>query len=414
MAALRRIISSVPVQTRPCAHIFVLFFLTPVMTSEGDVHTLSMKRPLVRPPLSDGEEPILKQQRLFPIFTASRSDLASPCGGVAEIEDLVPHSSSRSACKGPARKATRPAIISASRRTDIPHAFLSPFLRSCVDGVITYTNPISKAPVHVALDRNQIYVFWSKNYGRFLSQWAENAEVCSPSAERTVRMQELFRASRLFFQFTINSECVDLEPRVAPLKERLCQLRQLVDLFGASHVLLRFDPIVHYINQAGCRTDNLTDFEAILDAAQHAGIREVTFSFCIGSPTYTRVAQRFNRRGLSLFSLSVEQRKEVLDRLLGQAHARGITLLVCSDSQWVGYEGRLGGVVGAGACVNGAMMCRVVQENERGTKAPPLAVSFKKDNGQRKQCNCTESRDVGEYSWRCPHGCVYCYANPAD
>ncbi|KRQ86528.1 hypothetical protein ABG79_01737 [Caloramator mitchellensis] len=42
-----------------------------------------------------------------------------------------------------------------------------------------------------------------------------------------------------------------------------------------------------------------------------------------------------------------------------------------------------------------------------------INVANKKDSGQRKQCGCIMSKDIGEFD-TCLHKCLYCYANRAD
>lgn len=45
---------------------------------------------------------------------------------------------------------------------------------------------------------------------------------------------------------------------------------------------------------------------------------------------------------------------------------------------------------------------------ERLSKVSGGAIQAEK-KGNRKECGCFASRDIGEYD-TCPHGCVYCYA----
>ena len=48
-------------------------------------------------------------------------------------------------------------------------------------------------------------------------------------------------------------------------------------------------------------------------------------------------------------------------------------------------------------------------DKERLEKVAGHTLSEIKEKGNRKECGCFASRDIGEYD-TCPHGCVYCYA----
>ena len=56
-------------------------------------------------------------------------------------------------------------------------------------------------------------------------------------------------------------------------------------------------------------------------------------------------------------------------------------------------------------CIDGKRIEQIIGES----------VSKAKDSGQRKECGCIKSRDIGGYTgiFRCKHNCDYCYASPA-
>jgi hypothetical protein len=85
--------------------------------------------------------------------------------------------------------------------------------------------------------------------------------------------------------------------------------------------------------------------------------------------------------------------------MAAMAAARGLVLHACSQPALAGVPG-----VRPSACIDGAILETLHPQRE--------PASRRKDRGQRAACLCTESKDIGSYTQACPHGCVYCYANP--
>jgi len=96
--------------------------------------------------------------------------------------------------------------------------------------------------------------------------------------------------------------------------------------------------------------------------------------------------------GFSWIDPPIKEKHRLLGKLVGIAGASAMRLSVCSQRDML---------------VNGAEDARCVDarrmEDVGGVK---LQVKAK---GNRADCGCHESRDIGAYD-TCPMGCVYCYA----
>ena len=84
----------------------------------------------------------------------------------------------------------------------------------------------------------------------------------------------------------------------------------------------------------------------------------------------------------------------LVEELAQIAKSHGMQLKICSQKDFL-TEG-----VEEARCVDADRLERVSGRSLTG-KA--------KLKGNRKECGCFASRDIGEYD-TCPHGCVYCYA----
>jgi len=264
-------------------------------------------------------------------------------------------------------------VISASRRTDIP-AFYLPWLIDCLQkrsAEIVTPRGLKKC-VNLHPDHVHSLVLWSKNFHHFLKR------------------KSAFKEYRLFFHFTLN-DCPPLEPNIPDLQERLAQAQALAECFGPACMTWRFDPVVFW--EEG-RKDNTGGFAYIAETIARIGVRRCMFSFCTH---YRKTIIRTRAAGIPLYDPPVERKRETAARLGRIARACGIGLFACSQSGLDGIDN-----VAVGRCIDGAYLQELFSEK----------CSKARDLGQRPQCHCTHSVDIGSYTSVCRHGCLYCYAIP--
>ncbi|MBN1290356.1 MAG: DUF1848 family protein [Candidatus Latescibacteria bacterium] len=265
-------------------------------------------------------------------------------------------------------------IISASRRTDIPAHYLDHLISCIHQGFAEVTNPYSGRKTVVDLKPENVHtiVLWSKNFEHFLCK------------------NNFFDDYNLYFLFTIN-DLPYLEPSLPSLTKRLIQVGKLTDFYDPERVAWRFDPIVFDHNGP---VSTINSYISIGKEIARFGVRRSIFSFM---DMYGKVKARNSKFRLNLIDPPRQTKIQYASELAQAAADIGLSLESCSED-----IGKIDGIKPA-ACIDGGLLSGLTGESA------PLA----KDKGQRLHCNCTVSRDIGSYrDMPCPHGCLYCYANP--
>jgi len=187
-----------------------------------------------------------------------------------------------------------------------------------------------------------------------------------------------------------------VEPGVPPIIQAITQLPDLNRFIGDPRRLsVRFDPVLFWEDAEAVRS-NLGIFPEIAAAAAGVGIKDIRTSF---AQWYGKAKRRAAARGFPFVDPVEEEKRAHAAALAEIAAAHGLTLFACCQPALAGVPG-----VKPSACIDAALLESL---HPAGEPASP-----RKDRTQRAECLCTESKDIGSYTQACPHGCVYCYANP--
>lgn len=277
------------------------------------------------------------------------------------------------------------AIISASRRTDIPAFYGEWFRNRRKAGFCEVRNPFSHARYRVSLARTDVlgWVFWSRDYAPFLDTLRElHAE-----------------GQRFLCHFTINGLPRAIEPRTPEVSRAIDAAHAIAEAFGPDVIQWRYDPVIlttitppewHRGNfaslagrMAGAARRCLFSFpEMYQKTRRNLAALEAAGQFRVWTPS----KGDFTSEDLAALALDIARIARSRDM---QAHS-------CCNPQWVDAEG----LIQPARCVDWSLLSSLLPPGDL-PRVPP--------HPTRKTCNCDKSIDIGRYH-TCAHGCAYCYA----
>lgn len=266
------------------------------------------------------------------------------------------------------------AIISASRRTDIPSYFGEWFMNRLEEGRLMIRNPVNRNLVSdIQFNRSLIdcIVFWTKNPIPMF-----------PQVRRLNKMGYPY-----YFQFTVTGYDNDIERNLPEKSKIISAFKELYHL-GNQHIIWRYDPIIFLPKYS--MEWHLQTFENI--ARKLNGYTDKCVISFMDMNSYAMSQFKENRLYNRL--LETDELLTFCKTLVEIADANGMKVATCAekiDLASIGIEHN--------HCIDEKYIEQIV-----GYK-----LNVKKDKGQRSACGCVESIDIGTYG-TCKNGCIYCYA----
>lgn len=304
------------------------------------------------------------------------------------------------------KTAIAPLVISASRATDIPAFHARWFINRVRAGYCVWKNAFNAhQQQYVSFSNCKAFVFWSKNPQALMPHLKEVAG----------------RGYQFYFQYTLNDyEQEGLEPGIPRLAKRIATFQKLSERIGKERVIWRFDPII--------LGDTLT-VDSVLDRVQRLAERlcpyteKLVFSFL---DLYKKTENALKKFNPLLRPPSEEECHQLAQGIAEINKNLPIPLLLSTCGEKLDLHS-LG--IGHNRCVDPELLMRlcvsspeIASAYSREPRLQQVALSPTvkapvelgiKDSGQRLDCGCAPSKDIGKYN-TCMHLCAYCYANQSQ
>lgn len=305
-------------------------------------------------------------------------------------------------------KPTEPIIISASRATDIAGFFGDWFVDKWQKGECKWKNPFNGKFYTISLKKARAVVFWSKypqNFFKHLDFIKENIPI-------------------FYFQYTLNDYDKNIEQNLPNLNKRVECFKNLSEQIGKDRIIWRFDPLI--LSDEISLQNLLEKIEFIGDELKNH-TEKFVFSFL---DIYGKTGRNMHKAGIKYIEWNAESMNEFAQKLSNLKSKKGwnFTLSTCAEKIDLKNYG-----ITHNKCIDDDLIFKLLKQKiekqgdnetiedrellaylgrDKGIDGEFRIISTKnmKDKGQRAECGCIASKDIGAYN-TCPFGCVYCYAN---
>ena len=221
-----------------------------------------------------------------------------------------------------------------------------------------------------------------------------------------------------YFQYSLNDYGEEgYEAKVASLESRIKTFKELSDRVGKKRVVWRFDPLI--------LTKDI-DIDELLQRVKNIGdqlqdyTEKLVFSF-VDISIYRKVENNLKKDQVPYIEWTTELMDDFSKKLTELNKEWGLELGTCSEKIDLDKYG-----IVHNKCIDDDLMIDLFHEDEMLMNF--LGVEYEepslfddsltvirkpkklKDKGQREDCGCIMSKDIGQYN-TCPHECNYCYAN---
>lgn len=259
-------------------------------------------------------------------------------------------------------------IISASRRTDIPAFYSEWFLNRIKEQFVMVRNPVNHkqiSKINLSPQVIDAIVFWTKNPFPMLDK---------------LNMLESYM---YYFQYTLNTYDKDVEPCIPEFFKRIQSFQTLSDRLGSDRVIWRYDPI--FFSEKYTMKYHICSFEKIAKLLSGYTDR-CTISFLDFCNSVKR----------EQLYLPTENEQIVLAEAFADiAKKYDIIISTCAEKLCFKEFG-----IQKASCIDQKLLEKLLG----------CTLNVSKDKGQRSECGCVSSIDIGVYN-TCHNGCNYCYAN---